>query len=373
MRIVLFSSTINPKDGYGNITNELCAELSAQGQEFVLFLPRSQKEVTNTSDYPFEIRFVLPEYIFRIYQPKARGYFSAIDVSEFDLVHSLFAFPYCILAARSAKKYKKPFVMGAQGTHGVRPLAYFPEKYFLKRCYKQAKGISVPSEFTKQKIWEHSGVKYPITVIHNGVHFDRFQKRVDTVAIKKLYEGKKILTTVGGLWGRKGHDLVLKAMPSILQKHPNTMYVIVGDGNGRAQLEALVAELGIQESVDFVGRKGGDELVAYFQAADIYVHTPKIVDLKFEGFGIVYLEASACGKPIVATDAGGIRDAVLEEETGLIASDGDVEGVAQRVVQLLDDPSLASKMGEAGVEYARKNTWNSIAQEFVNLYSQAHG
>jgi glycosyltransferase involved in cell wall biosynthesis len=113
--------------------------------------------------------------------------------------------------------------------------------------------------------------------------------------------------------------------------------------------------------------------VAYFQAADIYVHTPKIVDLKFEGFGIVYLEASACGKPIVATDAGGIRDAVLEEETGLIASDGDVEGVAQRVVQLLDDPSLASKMGEAGVEYARKNTWNSIAQEFVNLYSQAHG
>ena len=71
--------------------------------------------------------------------------------------------------------------------------------------------------------------------------------------------------------------------------------------------------------VEFAGRKSGDELVSYFQLCDIYVHTPKVVDLKFEGFGIVYLEASACGKPIVATDAGGVRDAVIDGETGLIA------------------------------------------------------
>jgi len=373
MQIALFSSTINPKDGYGNITKEYCAQMKSRGQSFVLFLPRSQKEVTNTEDYPFEIRFVLPEYIFRIYQPKALGYFKAINVSEFDLVHSLFAFPYCLLAQRSAKKYKKPYIMGAQGTHGVRPLAYFPEKHFLKSCYKHAAAITVPSEYTKKKICEYAGTDYPITVIHNGVYFDRFQRKVDVQSVRDRYKGKKILLTVGGLWGRKGHDLVLQMLYNVIQKYPDIMYVIVGDGNNRENLENLATELGVRDSVDFVGRKSGDELVAYFKACDVYVHTPKVLDLKFEGFGIVYLEASACGRPIVATDAGGIRDAVIDGETGLIADDGDIQGIADRVLQLLDDPKRSMVMGEAGRVYAQKNDWNSIADHYVNLYSQVHG
>lgn len=372
MHIAILSPTINPKAGYGNITKEYCDQLHRLGQSFVLFLPLSEKKVIDSTDYPFEIRFVLPEYIFRIYQPKARGYFKAIDVAEFDVVHSLFAFPYCLLAKRSAKKYKKPYIMGAQGTHGVRPLTYFPERIFLKSCYASAAAITVPSEYTKQKICEHAGVQYPITVIHNGVHFDRFQKEVDVLSIKNHYKGKKILLTVGGLWGRKGHDLVLQALPSVLQKHPDTVYVIVGDGNSRENLENLATELGVRSAVDFVGRKSGEELVAYFKACDVYVHTPKVLDLKFEGFGIVYLEASACGRPIVATDAGGIRDAVIDGETGLIADDGDVQGIADRVLKLLENPELASTMGQAGLAYAKKNDWNSIAQQFIDLYSQHH-
>jgi phosphatidylinositol alpha-1,6-mannosyltransferase len=373
MHIALFSSTIHPSAGYGNITKEYTSALHARGQTFVLFLPASQEATTESSDYPFEIRFVLPEYIFRIYQPKALGYFTSINVSEFDLVHSLFAFPYCLLAQRSAKKYKKPYIMGAQGTHGVRPLTYFPEKLFLKSCYSNAAAIVVPSQYTKEKICEYAGTKYPITVIHNGVRFDRFQQQVDVHSIRDHYSGKKILLTVGGLWGRKGHDLVLQMLYNVIQKYPNIVYVIVGDGNSRENLENMATELGIRDSVDFVGRKSGDELVAYFQACDVYVHTPKVVDLKFEGFGIVYLEASACSRPIVATDAGGIRDAVVDQETGLIADDGDIEGIGDRVIKLLENPDLAATMGAAGLEYARKNDWNSIAQQFIDLYSQAHG
>lgn len=372
MNIAIFSSAIDPRDGYGNITKEYCDQLHARGLSFVLFLPESQKEVVNPEEFPFEIRFELPEYIFRVFQPKALGYLRAVNVSEFDIVHSLFAFPYCIVAARSAKKYGKPYMMGAQGTHGVRPLTYVPEKYFLKSCYKHAAEIVVPSTFTKNAIWKYAGAKYPITVIHNGVHFDRFQQRVDVQSVRNRYTGKKILLTVGGLWGRKGHDFILRALPQILRSHPETMYVILGDGNGRAQLEALAEELDVSRAVDFVGRKSGDELVAYFQACDVYVHTPKVVDLKFEGFGIVYLEASACGKPIVATDAGGIRDAVLDNDTGLIAPDGDIEGIAERVSLLLSDSNLAHSLGSAGREYARRNDWKAIAEQFTNLYSQHH-
>jgi phosphatidylinositol alpha-1,6-mannosyltransferase len=370
MRLALFSSTAEPKDGYGNITWELTHALVKLSVDCTLFLPRSQKAFVDQASLPCKTRCVLPEYVFRMYQPAGFQYFRSVDVSDYDLVHDLFAFPYCVPALLSAKKYGKPFMTGAQGTHGVRPLTYFPERWLLKYCYKNAAAIAVPSAYTKEKILELAKQQYPIDVIHNGVHFERFQKQVDTSAVRSRYGNKKILLTVGGLWGRKGHDLVLKALPQILKEHPNTMYVIVGDGNGRPDLEALTKELGIENSVDFVGRKSGDELVAYFQASDIYVHTPKVVGLKFEGFGIVYLEASACGKPIVATDAGGIRDAVKDGETGIVVPDGDVDAVANAVKRLLDHPEQADAMGRNGKSYAALHDWSNIAKQYISLYDR---
>lgn len=374
MRVALFSSTIEPKDGYGNITWELSHALRDLGIESTLFLPRSQRGFVEKTPLPFATRCVLPEYVFRIRQPEGLRYFRTIDVSDCDLVHDLFAFPYCIPALLSARKYGKPFITGAQGTHGVRPLKYFPERWLLKHCYKSARAIAVPSRFTKEKIMELSKREYVIDIIHNGVRFNRFQKQTDAEAIRKRYEDRKILLTVGGLWGRKGHDLVLKSLPQILQKHPSTVYVIVGEGNGRHDLEALTRELHLEHAVDFVGRKSGDELVAYFQACDVYVHTPKVVGLKFEGFGIVYLEASACGKPIVATDAGGIRDAVCDGETGIVVPDGDSLAVGNAVGELLSDPLRAKTLGENGKRYAELHDWRNIAKQYISLYDRVlHG
>ncbi len=372
MKVAVFSPTVLPLDGYGNITYELVTKLITSDIEPVLFLPESQKQTVAELGLNVETRCVLPNYIFRIYQPRGLKFLRSYDASECDVVHSLFAFPYCIPAMLSARKYKKPFIMGAQGTHGVRPLTYFPEKLLLKSCYKHAKAITVPSAFTQSKIQEYAKQQYPIDIIHNGVHFDRFQKQVDTSAIKNAYPGKKILLTVGGLWGRKGHDLVLRALAQIKEKRSDVAYVIVGEGNTQESLQELSKELGVEDMVDFVGRKSGDDLVAYYKACDIYVHTPRVTGLKFEGFGIVYLEASACGKPIVAADAGGIRDAVLDGETGLIAPDGDVDAIADHILTVLGDEDLASRMGAAGREYAKKNDWNAIASQFVNLYSQVH-
>lgn len=368
MRAALFSGSIEPKDGYGNIAYELCTRLAKNGFQFTLFLPKSAQQYCSSANLPFETRCVLPEYVFRIYQPEGFKYFRGIDLKGFDLVHSIFDFPYCFAAWMSARKNTLPFMMGAQGTHGVRPLTYFPERWLLKWCYKNAKKIVVPSTFTRDKIWEHAGVQYPIDIIHNGVNFERFQKQVDASQLKEKYKDRTVLLTVGGLWGRKGHDLVLKALPQVIKEQPNVLYTIVGDGNGRPELEKLTDELGLRNHVEFCGRKSGDELVAHFQVSDVYVHTPKVADLKFEGFGIVYLEASACGKPIVATDAGGIRDAVLEGKTGLIAPDGDVAGIAERILTLCKDPALRQQLGASGKEYARQNDWLLIAAQFQNLY-----
>lgn len=372
MRVALLSSTVEPKDGYGNISLELSQALYVKGIDCTLFLPKSQTGAAAALELPFPVRAILPAYIFRIFERHGPWYFRPLDLREFDLVHDLFGFPYCILATLSAKRSKRPMVMGAQGTHGVRPLAYWPERPLLKWCYKSAQGIAVPSDYTKRRILEETKDDYAIDVIHNGVRFDRFQKSVESASIRNRFPGKKILLTVGGLWGRKGHDLVLRALPEILRQHPATVYAIVGDGNARADLERLADTLGVRNAVEFIGRKSGDALVAWFQACDVYVHTPKIVDSnKFEGFGIVYLEASACGKPIVATDAGGIRDAVPDGETGLIVPADDIGGIAGSVLRLLNDQTLACRLGEHGRAYARKHDWSLIADRYIDWYERS--
>ena len=178
--------------------------------------------------------------------------------------------------------------------------------------------------------------------------------------------------TVGGLWGRKGHDLVLHALAKIQKDRNDIMYLIVGDGNAKQHLQNLVQKLKLEDCVDFAGRKSGDELVAYFNACDIYVHTPKVIDLKFEGFGIVYIEASACGKPIVATNAGGIRDAVLDGKTGLIAENENIDDIAHKIMQILDDEALAKSLGASGKKYAKKHDWSTIAKQYITLYQRVN-
>lgn len=373
MRIALFSSTIDICNGYGNITYEYCMNLYKKGIDFVLFLPASEKKIVkklNLINLPFKIEYSLPKYIFRVKLHNFLPYLKCIDVSGFTMVHSLLDFPYCFLAALSAKKYNLPFIMGAQGTYGVLPLTYFVEKYLLKWSYRQAKVVVVPSEFTKRKILELAQENYPIVIIHNGVNFVRFQKDVDISDLKKRFAGKKILLTVGGLKNRKGQDLVIKALSKIKDRFPNVIYLLVGNGDWEDYLKQLAVENKVSGLVEFVGSVQDDELVKYFKLCDIYIHTPKMVNYNFEGFGIVYLEASACKKPIIATDAGGIRDAVIENETGLIVGDCDIEGIIESTTKLLQDEKYAIMLGQAGFEYARLHDWSLILDKFIILYKK---
>lgn len=368
MRIALFSSDIERDNGYGNITYELCTALSKNKDIIpVLFLPKSSKKPAEKT--AFEIRYVLPEYIFRIRNRNAIPYmFQNIDLRGFDLVHSLFEFPYSFLAARLAKKYNIPFIMGSQGTYGVLPLTYFPEKYFAMWAYRQAREIIVPSAFTREKILEYSGQSYPISIIHNGVNFSRFKDGPDISDLKRKYGDKKILLTVGAVKNRKGQDIVIRALPEVIKRHPNALYIIAGGGTWRPYLEKIVDGMNLNKHVEFTGRLEDAEIVKYFHLSKIYVHTPRVTNLNFEGFGIVYLEASACGKPIVATDAGGIRDAVIDGKTGLIAPDEDVAGIAERIIRLLDDPALSRTLGGNGKEYARDHDWSNIVKKFISKY-----
>lgn len=373
MRIALISPRLDPTDGYGNITAEFCAALVKKpGITFTLFLPASERKYVERLKPNYPVRYDLARYAIAFNAITTLPYFRPINVRGYDIVHSLFDFPHCFQAAWSAMLFGKPFIMGVQGTYGITPLLRKPDRWCLKFAYRRAKAVTAPSTYTRDLITKMSGGKYPIHVIHNGVNLERFSKKVDASAITKKFHGKKMLLTVGGIKARKGQDLVIRALGQLYKKGKNNVeYIIVGEGPQHAEYKALAHQLGVADHVHFVGNKTDDHLLEYFDAADIYVHTPRVFYYNFEGFGIVYLEASARSKPIVAADAGGIRDAVIDGKTGIVVPEEDVSAITAAIEKLLNDPDLRLTMGKAGRAYAEQHDWSVIVDQFLPLYQSA--
>ena len=364
MKILLLSSSHDVKNGYGNITHELCSVLRTQA-DLTLLLPKDEPH----RDAPYHTEYVLPSYIFDVKTPKIFDYLRFRYPVYADIVHSLFEFPYSLIATRLAKKNKKPLIVGTQGTYAIRPLFLWPEKYLVRWTYNSARVITAPSAFTKNALIKYSQTKTPVTRIHNGVNFERFSQRQDTSILREKFGDRTVLLTVGGLKPRKGQDVVLKALGKLKKRRSDFVYCVVGSGSKyKKYLESLVIENNLQDHVFFEGEFEGDQLVAYFQMCDIYIHTPQLHDWQFEGFGIVYLEASACRKPILAADSGGVRDAVIDGKTGLIVPEGDVNATAEAIERLLDDTSLRAELANNGYSYAREHDWSRVGKQFIDLY-----
>jgi len=141
-------------------------------------------------------------------------------------------------------------------------------------------------------------------------------------------------------------------LPRILSKHPSTRYMILGDGPCRSKLMAQVERLGLEKSVHFLGRMTDEEVVQWLRTCDIFVMPSGKLQGKFgeEGFGIVYLEANACGKPVIGGDSGGVRDAVVHGVTGLLVDPQDDEALFKALDQLIGDKDLRDSLGKQGRE-----------------------
>ncbi|MFH0874126.1 MAG: glycosyltransferase family 4 protein [Candidatus Komeilibacteria bacterium] len=367
MKVLLLSSTNSVTNGYGNITHELCCYFSDK-LDFTLLLPKSQKRANTAATY--NIDYVLPDYIFRLKSRQLLKYLFFNYPGQPDIIHSLFEFPYALLAQKLANRKNAKLVIGAQGTYAVKPLTLWPESFFVKSAYRAADALVATSAYTRDSILNLCSVSRPVRIIHNGVNFARFTTPRDTAAIRQVYPGKKLLLTVGALRRRKGQDIVLRALALVKQQRTDWHYLIVGLGDQQATLKQIVADQGLEEFVTFMGERSGQEMVGIFQASDIYIHTARLTRGNFEGFGIVYLEASACRKPIIAARSGGVPDAVIDGQTGLIVPENDPEATSQAILRLLENPDLATTLGEAGYRYAQQHDWSVIGKQWLDLYQQ---
>lgn len=192
-----------------------------------------------------------------------------------------------------------------------------------------------------------------------------FTASPEDIVEKLKLKNKKIVLSVGRLVERKGFDMVIKALPTLLKTVPDAHYVIVGGGGFEPQLKKLVHDLGLTKHVTLVGPVPHNEVSNYIAICDVFVMVTREIKEKgdIESFGIVYLEANYLGKPVIAGSAGGVKDVVVDKETGLIINPHDLSKISEGIASLLQNPKLAKQLAENGRKRVIENFSCTIASK----------
>jgi phosphatidylinositol alpha-1,6-mannosyltransferase len=188
--------------------------------------------------------------------------------------------------------------------------------------------------------------------------------------VEPLPAASPTLLTIARLEDRyKGHDVILRALPLVRAAIPDVQWVVIGEGPLRPGLERLAAAHGVADAVRFLGAVSDTERNAWLRRAQALAMPSRLPDGGFagEGFGIVYLEAGAYGKPVLAGNVAGALDAVADGESGLLVDPTDHLAVADGVTRLLRDPELARRLGAAGAARAQSFAWPRICQRVEAL------
>jgi phosphatidylinositol alpha-1,6-mannosyltransferase len=204
-----------------------------------------------------------------------------------------------------------------------------------------------------------------IRVAHPGVDAARFHPGVDGTAVRRrlaLGEEDVLLLSVGRLQLRKGHDLTIRAVAQLAAELPRLRYAIVGTGEEEARLRELARAAGVADRVTFAGSVGDEDLPAWYAAADVFVLANRREGEDIEGFGIVFLEAQAAERPVVAGSSGGAPEAIADGETGMLVSGTDAAELAAVLRRLAASRELRARMGSAARERVRSRfTWEHAA------------
>ena len=260
-------------------------------------------------------------------------------------------------------------------THGheVWWAKVFPFNLLLRRIGSTVDVLTYLGEFTRQAIAQgiSASAQRSMVKIAPGIDVNHFIP-TDASAVRETLEisKKKVIVSVGRLVHRKGQDQLIEAMPQILKSVPDAHLLLIGEGPYREHLQKLVHKHILENSVTFIGRIQYKELPMYLCAGQIFAmpSRSRLMGLEVEGLGIVYLEASSCGLPVLAGNSGGAPDAVVQNETGLVVDGTDTDQIAIAAVELLNNSAISRTMGITGRQWIVDNwRWDIWSKDFEAL------
>jgi len=275
------------------------------------------------------------------------------------------------VAARKLKRrYGTPYLLW---THALEIMDEWLRASILPAML-DADLVTTNSEFTSAFVASNGVPQSRIVKIRRGADPTHFRPGLDCreLAQRLGVSGRPTLLTVARIVKAnryKGHDVVLRALATVKRAVPKVAYVIVGEGDDLDYLDRLARECGVRENVIFAGRVSDEELPLLYNVCDAFIMCSREDRTRrgilAEGFGLALLEASACGKPVIAGRSGGVPDAVQDGITGLLVNPVDSEAVAAAIIQVLREPGVANTMGENGRKWVESEmNWTRSADEF---------
>ncbi len=204
------------------------------------------------------------------------------------------------------------------------------------------------------------------TVIPPGLNLKKFKPASPSFRLKQqLKITGECLLFVGRLVPSKGVVYLIKALVPVTKAYPNLKLLIIGDGPEVDKLKNLSSKLNLENNINFLGSQKNQDLPAYYNLADIFIG-PSLQ----EGFGIVFLEALACGTPVIASEVGGIKDIIKPDKNGLLIKPADWKGLAQKIIELLSHEEKLIKLGQMGQKFAQQYDWENNIKKHVQIYQK---
>jgi phosphatidylinositol alpha-1,6-mannosyltransferase len=267
--------------------------------------------------------------------------------------------PVGTLAMIYKKRKNIPYIVYAHGIDILIPQKFMRKNTLLKSIISHAKGIIANSNFTRNELIKLGAVPDKIKVVNPcpNMEANTFSEfRLRRIIDEQKLKNRDILLTVGRLVERKGHDKVIEALPEIIKKVPNVIYLICGKGPHKKKLISLVNKNNLSDYVKFLGQLPQEDLTAYYQLCDVFIMPSRqLPNGDVEGFGIVFIEANLFGKPVIGGRSGGIPEAILDGQTGVLVNPIDIINIADAAIQLLTDKTLSQRLGQQGQIRARND------------------
>lgn len=368
---------------------ELTKGLVERGHKVTIITTKHPKGVKKEKEENLKIFYVgdKPLKFTKKFYIESSKLFNKLDKQEnFNIIHSQSSSGSGFV---KYSKSKKPFLITMHGTfrNEVRSMInernmkilymipYMYSMYFLfhnpmdRFSFKRAKKIIAGSKELKKDLIKEYGIpEKKIVIVHDGIDVNKFKPFDANKFRKKLGISKRerVIVSSGRIGKQKGYHLIIEILPELL-KHFDTKLIIVGTGDYIENLKKLANKTGVSDKVIFVGKATDENMVKYYNLADIFVFPT----LRIEAFGIVVAEAMACGKPVITTRIGGIPTVVDDNENGFLIQMGNKEELKNKILMLLRDDIMAKRIGKAAREKVVKNfSMEKMTEDTIKFYEE---
>lgn len=371
MKICFLTHTLNIDSGWGRYSREVISRIKKKKDVKIIVL--TEQCSNDRLSVPI-LRGSLKNLFFVFYNAlKIRKY-----IRQCDIIHCLDAYPYGVIGTLANIGLNKKLIVNGVGSYSVAPLK--PNKKggilriiyrkirskLLQWTYQKANCVPCISHYFEKELLKIISLKNT-KVVYLGVDSNKFQKGI----VENSF--RKIILSVGGLKRRKGYHISISAMARVKEKYPDFRYYIVGCQDNQKffnYLKSIVNQYQLTNNVVFLEKINDQQLVNFYHQSNLFLLPSVNVGLHFEGLGLVYLEANACGKPVIGTYNCGAEDVIKDGYNGFLVPQEDIGKTSEAILKILDNPILAKKMGENGKKRVQEMNWQKTIEEYVKIYKE---